>query len=227
MKVKLNLGCCGMIAPGFHNVDLYLPDEQAKGIIDKMKEKDKKNTVFTRAAIQNLPFKDNYADYIETVDMIEHLPFRDIPAAFSEMYRVVKPKGGVCISTTNFDDVVDVWLKESKKLTKMMTKGEDITKMFDPTFSGDDWSTVSSKSINRAMMVIYGNQFHGGEIHMNAFTPAIMYAHLRNAGFKDKNIKIVVHKRGSKAPLMLSQKDLLPDLNGALLNDIIIAEATK
>ena len=140
MKAKLNIGCGGIIAPGFHNVDIAFPEAQ----VGKLP----KGTTYVQGALQDLPFEDDFADYAEAVDMIEHIPFRHLPKCFSEMYRVLKPGGTVCVATTNFDDVAKVWLNHSDEFTKLVTEGGDYTKMFDEAFVGSDW-VISSEKIRQ------------------------------------------------------------------------------
>ena len=221
-KIKLNIGSGFHFSPGFISVDGYITKEQ---MLQLYGSKIPKGADFVQGKVQDLPFGNNYADYIETIDMIEHLPMADLTRAFSEMYRVLKPGGMLRIVTTSFDDVVKSWLDASRELTEMVMLGEDYSKVFDETYSDTSWETIAKKRVNLAMMVIYGNQFHGGELHMNAFTPAIMSIYLRNAGFKKEKIKLIVHTKGSLAPTLPAAPKMAT--NSSLVNDTIVAEAIK
>jgi SAM-dependent methyltransferase len=228
-KININLGCGRNLAPGFINVDGFITFKQIKKVYKKEKIKIPKNAKFVHAKVQNLPFKSNYADYVESIDMIEHLPMKELSKAFSEMYRVLKPGGMLRIITTSFDDVVRSWLDASRELTDLLSRGEDITKEFDESYSvisKNGWVELAKKRVNLAMMVLYGNQFHGGEYHMNAFTPAIMFIYLTKCGFDKKRIKLVVHEKGTLAP-SFPGSTILKSLNLALINDTIVVEAIK
>lgn len=227
-KININIGCGGMLTKNFINVDGFITEQQMKDVYKQRKAKFPTGATFVNAMVQDLPFKKNYADYIESIDMIEHIPMRLLCPAFSEMHRVLKKGGMLRIVTTSFDDVVRSWLDASRELTEKVTRGEDISNVFDPTFEVTEkgWEDAARKRVNLAMMVIYGNQFHGGEFHMNAFTPATMFVYLQKAGFKKKNIKIIVHEKGSITPRFPGQKN---DgiVSASLLNEIIVVEATK
>jgi SAM-dependent methyltransferase len=228
-KVNLNIGCGISIAPGFINIDGFTTLKKIKELYKKEKIKFPKETKFVQTKVQNLPFKDNYADYIESIDMIEHLPMKELTKAFSEMYRVLKPGGLLRIVTTSFDDVVKSWLDASRELTEKVTRGENISEVFDETYSttgNNGWIDMARKKVNLAMMVIYGNQSHEGEYHMNAFTPAIMFVYLSKCGFTKDNIKIMIHEKGTLAP-SFPGSTVLETLKLALINDVIVIEAVK
>jgi len=228
--IKLNIGSGRNLASGFINIDAFSTLKKIKAAYKHEKKKTPKGAKFVQAKVQNLPFRDNYANYVESIDMIEHIPMGDLSKAFAEMYRVLKPKGMLRVMTTSFDDVVRSWLDASRELTEMVSRGEDYSKVFDESYSATSietlWTELAKKRVNLAMMVLYGNQFHEGEYHMNAFTPAIMYIYLVKCGFKQENIKITIYEKNSLGP-RFKESAIYGMPNAGLINDVIVAEAIK
>lgn len=237
-KIKLNIGCGGSLVPGFINVDAFFTYAALRQIYRDRGEEFPTDAEFVQADIADMPFNDNYADYIELVDMIEHLPVRQLSQAFTELYRVLKPGGEVCIVTTDFDGVARQWLKVSEEFNKTLTDGKDISGLFDSSHRLDKdhlWSEIMKKKVNLVMSIIYGNQFHQGEFHQSLFTPYIMHVYLRQAGFEHDKINIIVHKEGTVIPELqaFEPERFLKDEEGniigttVLTNDLIVARATK
>lgn len=180
-KISLNLGCGIYLIGGFINVDKFYTLKQLKE-----KKGDMCNTViekgakFVQADMCALPFRDNYADYIETMDAVEHITFKKLIPVFSEMYRVLKSGGKLVIVTTNFDQLAELWTE------KIAGKSLDNDKIM--------------KDYLDLMEVIYGNQNHPGEFHTVPFNPYFLGFLLQKVGFKKKDIKMRVYPMGSKCP---------------------------
>jgi len=83
-SMKLNLGCCDNLLPGFVNVDIV----QALGVeVVDLKQK--------------WPWQDNSIDHIRAMDIIEHLP--DKIFTMNELWRVTKAGGRVEIAVPTTD----------------------------------------------------------------------------------------------------------------------------
>lgn len=178
-KIQLNLGCGIRVVSGFINVDKYYTLKQLKEKKGACKNAViEKGGKYVKADICKLPFKDNYADYIESVDVVEHIPFFRMIPAFREMYRVLKPGGKLCIATINFDEVARLWADRVAKRP----------------FDGD----VVMANYLDLMEVIYGNQRYKGEFHTTPFNPYFLGFVLQQAGFKIPNIKMRVYPTGTK-----------------------------
>lgn len=150
-EIKLNLGCGVYIVSGFINVDknYTLKQLQSKKGLYKNAVIEK-GAQYVRADMTALPFKDNFADYIESIDVIEHLPYRQVQKAFNEMARVIKPKGKICLLTTNFDNLAELWLNNNANKQFNINTYEELTQL------------------------IYGNQVGPGQFHTAPFNPYIL-----------------------------------------------------
>jgi SAM-dependent methyltransferase len=179
-QVWLNLGSGVVLAPPpFINVDKYLKFKDLKGRKGVYKNaRVPKGAQFINADLIKLPFPDNYADYIESLDVVEHIQFHKVGNAFAEMFRVLKPGGKLGLMTPNFDDVAKQWIDTIAE--KPLDSEEMVKKYFD------------------VMEIIYGNQAHDGEYHTTPFNPYFLGHILVGVGFKPENIKISIFPRGCK-----------------------------
>jgi SAM-dependent methyltransferase len=142
---------------------------------------------YVQADAAILPFKDNYADLIESSDMIEHIPFRQVPFVLKEMFRVLKKGGELKIQTTNFDELAKLWAEQ------VIDKNMDFSDVNCPFFNLQE--------------IIYGNQNHGGEFHISLFNPAYMKALLAYIGFSD--IIITIYPTGGSCIVDMETKEEL------------------
>lgn len=196
----LNLGCGIRPAKGFINVDKFLDINDLKKAEGKYKNASvPPGATYVQGDMCELPFKDNYADYVETVDAIEHIEFRLAPKAFSEMYRVLKKGGMLALMTPNFDALARAWV-----------------------------NTITDRPLNletyfNLMEIVYGNQSNVGEFHKTPYTPFFLGHMLEQAGFK--KIKMSLFPAGcSDIPPYKAHK--WPE--GAVMrNEMIWIEAIK
>lgn len=76
--------------------------EPSEGMLAKAKEKESK-VVFKQGNAQELPFDDNFFDFVYMTDVIHHVP--EIGAMFAEINRVLKEEGEVCIVTQSHQQI--------------------------------------------------------------------------------------------------------------------------
>lgn len=196
--MKLNLGCGVDLLPGFTNVDnsFTLKDlKSKKGLFCNANVP--KDAKFVYGDMRSLPFPDNSAEYVECLEAIEHLPFKDVEKATKEMARVLMPGGVAAIITHDFNDVAEMWLGLVKD------------KPFNP------------EVYFRMVQVIYGNQMTDGEFHRAAFTPEYLHGLLRSSGFS--KVEVFIHPRGSMPPKFRGAK--WPE--APMSTQMIYVEATK
>jgi len=153
--MKLNLGSGKLLKDGFTNVDILDMD------FDSIMGADGKKAEYVKADIRELPFKDNTAEYVEMMSVIEHIPFLEVLPTMQEIHRVMKPEGKLVLLTDNFDGVAIDWIRA------VMAGGITI----------------------RVLETVFGNQEHEGEFHKSGFNPNLLYEVLNGAGFKKIEIQ--------------------------------------
>ncbi len=199
-KVCLNLGCGLEVKKGFINVDKFYTYDQltSKQGLFKQAQIDK-GAEYIQSDILKLPFKDDYADYVELLNVIEHLPMKGVIDYVKEIRRVMKKGAKLLIITNNMDGLALDWLDLAVH----------------PPFNLQEYINVAE--------TIYGNQFAEGEIHRCPFTPTFMNVVLSSAGFIDG--QVFVFKKGTLVPPLGSTKPLAK--RNIFRNDIIYVECIK
>jgi ubiquinone/menaquinone biosynthesis C-methylase UbiE len=76
--------------------------EPSEGMIQKAQQKNPHIT-FKLGDAAHLPFDETFFDFVYMTDVIHHVP--DIEVMFTEIYRVVKPGGKVCIVTQSHEQI--------------------------------------------------------------------------------------------------------------------------
>ncbi len=200
---KLNLGSGIFIRKGFINVDKYIDIEKLKRHEGQYKNAIyQKGAKFVKADIKEMPFPDNYADYVELFNVIEHFPMREIILYIKEIYRVMKKGAKLIILTNSMNGLAASWLAMTAQ----------------PPFDLGRYIDIAE--------VIYGNQVGGanqGEIHMCPFTPDFMNYILVQSGFKNGIIGIL--KRGDPVPKIGTIKPITK--HAVCRNDLIYVEAVR
>lgn len=180
-KVLVNIGCGVTVLPGFINIDKYFTADQLKegaktkqGLCGNASFPPKGK--FVQGDILALPLKDNSVDYVECLEMLEHLPWRDVELAVFEIYRVLKEGGKATICVPDLDDMCLTWTEK-----------------------------VAGKKFDREMFFtlaqqFYGSQLHDGEYHTSAFNRVYLTGLLQACGFPAKNIKVTEYPHGSHPP---------------------------
>ncbi len=100
-SIKLNLGCGRKKWDGFINVDY--PNKWHPVTPDVMCD------------IKNLPFKDNSADEIHAIHVIEHLYVWEVESALIEWQRVLKPSSKMILELPDLEKVL-WWFQKSSNL---------------------------------------------------------------------------------------------------------------
>lgn len=203
--ILLNIGCGVTLFPGFINVDKYFTEDQLrKGAQTRQglcaNAKFPPTAKFVRGDILHLPFKDKYADYVECLEMLEHLPFRDVEKAIVELHRVLKPGGELVLMVPDLDDMCRVWLD----------------RVTDKVFNHNTFFGF--------VQHFYGNQLHKGEHHQSAFTQTYLRGVLNACGFPMEKIEITPYPHGEHPPKFRGAQW---DLRDIFVIGMIHARATK
>jgi len=208
--IQLNIGCGVSLADNFINIDNFFTLKDLKTKKGKYQNaRIPKNAQFVKADMSSLPFENNYADYIECVDAIEHVGFFEIEKTLKEFYRVLKPNCKLGILTTNFDELARLWTEYVTG--KLFKNQEEINKYF------------------ALAQIIYGNQIGPGEYHKIPFNPPLITYLLNQAGFDLNKILITIYPTNcSKMPpcttyLHLAKKSKTP----SIISEMMWIEAIK
>ncbi|MCK9370939.1 methyltransferase domain-containing protein [Candidatus Dojkabacteria bacterium] len=199
--VKLNLGCGIWFRKGFINVDYYIDEEEVLskkgGAAAAIVEKGYK---FVKADIKDMPFPDDYADYVELMNTIEHFPMHHVVEYLKEIHRVMKRGAKLIILTNDMTGLAIDWLQ--------MVSNSD--------FNPKNYIDVAE--------TIYGNQYGDslGELHRVPFTPVYLNYCLFNAGFTKGVIGLI--PKGAPIPKV----GTLKEAKGMVArNNLLVAEMEK
>jgi ubiquinone/menaquinone biosynthesis C-methylase UbiE len=202
--INLNLGCGIHLVKDFINVDSEYEEVDIRGkqgiFVNANIEED---AVYVKADIRKLPFKDNYADYAEAIDVVEHIPISDVGLAFNEMFRVMKPGSVIKIVTPDMNGVFVDFIR------------------------GELSPTINLLYYNELAQVIYGNQKYYGEFHKCPFTPRFLMHCLTTAGFS--NLRIEMYRGGTPSMMLPKLKTVgqLGEDKKFIRNDYLFAEGKK
>ena len=172
--IKLNLGCGIRFYNGFINVDKFVT---RKFVEDAIKGGSKfalieEGAEFLQNDIRFLgDIEDNSVDLIESVDAVEHVPFRDILPMLKAWRLKLKYDGVVKVMTTNFNQLALLW----------------ITNVIYNDGGKEEYENIQE--------MIYGNQLAEGQEHRSAWNPKFAFASFTDAGFKD--ITVTIHPQFS------------------------------
>lgn len=205
--VKLNLGAGVGAKAGWINVDKFVDPVELKA---KAEAKDpsigngfwEEGAEYIQADIEKMPFPDNYADWAEMHQVLEHISFRNVLPVLKEVHRVMKPDATCIIDVPSMNGLALDWIQ-------MALEEHEID-----TFDVQKYAEV--------METVYGNQVHEGEVHRCAFTIPFLNFCVLTAGFVKGDFAI--HYKGTKIPPI---GELGASTGGILRNDIIIATLIK
>lgn len=186
--VKLHMGCDGQVwgvqdgiagpdgsAEDWINIDLYFPEERFL-TSPKAQELISGFPRVIRLDFQQLPFPDDFADYIYSNHSLEHISTARVLPTLEEWRRVLKPKGVLHIIVPDLLGIAKK-IVSSGGFLNWSKRGEEI----------GPWSKGYTKLING----IYGDDSRVFQHHKTGFTPLHMHSLLVDAGFVDIDIKDV------------------------------------
>lgn len=120
--------------------------------------------------IRKIEYPDDSVSKIYCSHTLEHIGMREVLGTLKEWYRVLKPGGEVIINVPDFDGAVDLY----------------VSLRDDPAFFPKS-PVFNTKQ--KALEIIFGNQDHEGEFHKSAFNQKGLAVLLKEAGFKDVEVK--------------------------------------
>ncbi len=180
--IKLNIGCGGRPSRGCINIDsdsletlkLRYPQQQFP---DDIKIYD--------CDIFNLPFPNGSVAEVRADSLIEHLSFIEEPKFFYEVKRMLRPGGIFEFSTTNFEEIVKLWLTADDNW-------KDFYRNDAEAIAQQHWfGQYSYSTKNRwgyLMASIFGSQNGEGQFHKNCYTVPKIRAILKHLEFQELEI---------------------------------------
>jgi len=204
--IKLNLGCGIKAVSGWINVDNFMTEQdirEHKGYFKFAVWEE--GAKFVKADICDLPFPDNYADWAEMREVLEHFAIHNVIKALTEVHRVLKKGATLILTTPNMDSVALDWINMA--IRNKLTTNEEM-----------------GEYINLAH-IIYGSQFAEGEYHQCPFNMPFLNYVATKAGFTQG--KFVNYTK--LTPMSKVDDGFLgsKDPKFALRNDTIIATLIK
>jgi predicted SAM-dependent methyltransferase len=180
--VKLNIGCGGRLLPGYINIDsddlktlkLRYPQQQFPDGIGVYNYN-----------IFNLPFPDGSIAEVRADSLIEHLSFVEEPKFFYEVKRVLRPRGIFQFSTTNFEEIVRLWLA-AKDGWKDFFRNDPEAIASQHWFGQYSYSAENRWGYLSAM--IFGSQNGKGQFHRNCYSVAKIKAILKRLELEEIEI---------------------------------------
>ena len=110
---------CGEGSVLLHFAQLF-PEVHFQGVdispvaVDMARSRVVNNAQFEIASVKELPWPDGFFDFAYSQSVIEHVV--DYPAALQEIYRVLKPGGGILIRVENGDSSSTLWYRRLPNL---------------------------------------------------------------------------------------------------------------
>jgi len=194
-EIKLNIGCGGRPLDGYINIDADDLDTMKKRYPE---QEFNDNLKIYDYDIFNLPFADESVSEIRADSLVEHLSFIEEPKFFHEIKRILKPGGLFLFSTTNFEEIVKLWLKAEDNWKEFFRNDEEaISKhhWFGQYSYGDQnrWGYLTA--------MIFGSQNGKGQFHKNCYTIPKIKAILKYLNFEQLEISTSLWK-GDRDPMI-------------------------
>ena len=194
-KIKLNIGCGGRPLQGYINID----SDDINALKERYPEQHfAKDIEIFNYNIFELPFQDGTVDEVRADSLIEHLSFKEESLFFYEVKRVLTKGGLFQFSTTNFEEIVEIWLNAKDEWKEFFRDDpEAITK--EHWFGQYSYSTDNRWGYLSAM--IFGSQNGGGQFHKNCYTIPKIRSILKHLDMEEVEISKFLWK-GNRDPMI-------------------------
>jgi SAM-dependent methyltransferase len=194
-NIRINIGCGGRTLPGYINVDSdNLETLRQRYPLQKFPDEIE---VF-QYDIFDLPFPDGSVAEIRTDSLIEHLSFIEEPKFFHEIKRVLRLGGLFTFSTTNFEEIVKIWLNAKDDWQDFYRDDQEAIEQ-EHWFGQYSYSTDNRWGYLSAM--IFGSQNGEGQFHKNCYTIPKIRAILDRLHFTNVEISETLWK-GNRDPMI-------------------------
>ncbi len=193
--IKLNIGCGGRPLPEYINID----SDDLETLKRRYPQQHFPDDIeIYNYDIFNLPFPDDSVSEVRADSLIEHLSFIEEPRFFYEVQRVLSPGGIFQFSTTDFEEIVKLWLAADDGW-KDFYRNDDEAIAHQHWFGQYSYSTKNRWGYLCAM--IFGTQNGEGQFHKNCYTVSKIKAILKRLDFKGLEISHYLWK-GDRDPMI-------------------------
>lgn len=180
--IKLNIGCGGRLLPEYMNID----SDNLEALKSRYPQQQFPNNIpVYQFDIFSLPFPDESVAEVRADSLIEHLSFLEEPKFFYEVKRVLQPGGIFHFSTTDFEQIVKLWLA-AEDHWKEFYRNDDEAIAQQHWFGQYSYSTQNRWGYLCAM--IFGSQNGEGQFHKNCYTVSKIRAILKHLGLQEVEI---------------------------------------
>lgn len=193
--LRLNIGCGGRPLPGYINVD----SDDLETLKRRYPNQDFPESVkIYNHDIFHLPYADGVVDEVRADSLVEHLSFEEEPKFFYEIKRVLKKGGLFQFSTTDFEEIVKLWLA-AEDTWKEFFRNDDEAIQKEHWFGQYTYEPKNRWGYLSAM--IFGSQNGEGQFHKNCYTIPKIRAILKHLGFMEEEISEFRWK-GDRDPML-------------------------
>lgn len=190
MSLRLHVGCGTVYLDGFVNIDVEVPGysvlaserpdlaAENRTTVDRYYKHDESQATLEKgpgrvqhcvvdryATLDALPYEPGTVDEIRTVQVLEHIPYPQVPAVLRHWHSLLRP-GGVChVDVPDFEETARQLLAQPDEPSK-------------------DWY----------YRLVYGSQKNAYAFHKSGFSPARLERLLREAGFREvRHLRNEIH----------------------------------
>lgn len=190
MATRLHIGCGTVYLDGYVNIDVEVPGysflaserpdllERNRTTVDCYYKKEESQATLEHgpsepqacvvdryAPIHDLPYEPNSVDEIRSVQVLEHVGYKQAPPILAHWYELLKPGGVAHVDVPDFEETARQLLAQPDEPSK-------------------DWY----------YRLIYGSQKNPYAYHKNGFSPARLERLLKEAGFREvRHIENTIH----------------------------------
>lgn len=193
--IRLNIGCGGRPLPGYVNIDSDDLETLKRRYPNRPFPDDIQIYDYD---ILNLPYRDNSVAEVRADSLIEHLSFLDEPKFFYEVKRILKHGGLFRFSTTDFEEIVKLWLAADDNWKEFYRNDEEAIRK-KHWFGQYTYEPRSRWGYLCAM--IFGSQNGEGQFHRNCYSIGKIKAILRHLDFEEEEISRFRWK-GNRDPMI-------------------------
>lgn len=193
--IRLNIGCGGRPLLGYINVD----SDDMETLKRRYPNQDFPEGIKIYSFdIFHFPYGDDIVDEVRADSLVEHLSFEEESKFFYEVKRILKKGGLFQFSTTDFEEIVKLWLVAEDNWKEFYRNDEEAIRK-DHWFGQYTYEPKNRWGYLNAM--IFGTQNGAGQFHKNCYTIPKIKAILKHLGFVEEEISKFRWK-GNRDPMV-------------------------